>query len=131
VTPEEFRTNGYELIDPIAEYLETVGDRPVTPSIVPGDARNAFRAPAGSARIVERRDGRHRPDRLRVVESDAALSMQVDALADVAAADIAAGFTPYFVCTPHGTPSSLAFDPTAEVRTFVSRMTSGYTSMAR
>ena len=37
--PEEFRTNGYELIDAIAEYLETVGDRPVTPSIVPGSVR--------------------------------------------------------------------------------------------
>lgn len=39
MTPEEFRTAGYELIDLIAEYLEGVGDRAIVPSVEPGDVR--------------------------------------------------------------------------------------------
>lgn len=39
MTPEEFRTNGYALIDWIAEYLEHVGELPVTSSFEPGAVR--------------------------------------------------------------------------------------------
>ncbi|MEO6652050.1 MAG: pyridoxal-dependent decarboxylase [Ilumatobacteraceae bacterium] len=40
MTPEDFRTNGYELIDMIAEYLEHVGERRIVPDIEPGDVRS-------------------------------------------------------------------------------------------
>ncbi|MGD9793190.1 MAG: pyridoxal-dependent decarboxylase [Acidimicrobiia bacterium] len=36
MTPEEFRRNGYQLIDWIAEYLATVEQRPVGPMVDPG-----------------------------------------------------------------------------------------------
>jgi aromatic-L-amino-acid decarboxylase len=39
VTPEEFRTAGYALVDLIAEYLDGVGERPVVPDVRPGDVR--------------------------------------------------------------------------------------------
>ena len=39
VTPDEFRTNGYELIDTIADYLENVGERRIVPDVEPGDVR--------------------------------------------------------------------------------------------
>lgn len=39
MTPDEFRTNGYELIDMIADYLEGVGERRVVPDVAPGDVR--------------------------------------------------------------------------------------------
>lgn len=39
MTPEEFRRNGYALIDWIAGYLERVGDLPVTSEVEPGDVR--------------------------------------------------------------------------------------------
>ena len=39
MTPEQFRRNGYEMIDLIAEYLETVEDRRIVPDIEPGDVR--------------------------------------------------------------------------------------------
>jgi aromatic-L-amino-acid decarboxylase len=39
VTPDEFRASGYELVDLIAEYLETVGDRRIIPDIEPGGVR--------------------------------------------------------------------------------------------
>ena len=35
----EFRAAGYELIDWIVDYLETVGDRPVMDTIEPGAVR--------------------------------------------------------------------------------------------
>jgi hypothetical protein len=35
----EFRENGHAVIDLIAEYLETIGDRPVSPDVRPGDVR--------------------------------------------------------------------------------------------
>ncbi len=39
MTPDEFRTHGYALIDWIAEYLEGVGRYPVASSVQPGDVR--------------------------------------------------------------------------------------------
>ena len=35
----EFRENGHAVINLIAEYLETIGDRPVSPDVRPGDVR--------------------------------------------------------------------------------------------
>ena len=39
MTPEEFRRDGYALVDLIAEYLEGVADRPIVPDVAPGDVR--------------------------------------------------------------------------------------------
>ena len=39
MTPDEFRSNGYQMIDLIADYLETVEDRRIVPDIEPGDVR--------------------------------------------------------------------------------------------
>ncbi len=39
MTPEDFRKNGYALIDMIADYLEGVGDQRIVPDIAPGDVR--------------------------------------------------------------------------------------------
>ncbi len=39
MTPDEFRRNGYQMIDLIADYLETVGERRIVPDIEPGDVR--------------------------------------------------------------------------------------------
>jgi aromatic-L-amino-acid decarboxylase len=54
-------------------------------------------------------------DRLRVVPHDTSFAMRADALADMIAADRDAGLVPFFVCSTHGTTSSMAFDPTDEV----------------
>jgi aromatic-L-amino-acid decarboxylase len=54
-------------------------------------------------------------DRLRIVPHDEAFAMRPDALAELVAADRAAGLRPFFVCSTHGTTSSMAFDPTAEL----------------
>jgi aromatic-L-amino-acid decarboxylase len=54
-------------------------------------------------------------DRLRVVPHDASFAMDVDALATLVAADRAAGLRPFWVCSTHGTTSSMAFDPTAAI----------------
>jgi aromatic-L-amino-acid decarboxylase len=54
-------------------------------------------------------------DRLRVVPHDASFAMDVDALAALVAADRAAGLRPFWVCSTHGTTSSMAFDPTAAI----------------
>jgi aromatic-L-amino-acid/L-tryptophan decarboxylase len=43
--PEEFRRNGYAVIDWIADYWSSLGDRPVTPTDPPGEV--AARLPAG------------------------------------------------------------------------------------
>ncbi len=51
-------------------------------------------------------------DRMRVVPHDSAFAMQPQALAEMIAADRAAGLTPFWVCSAHGTTSSMAFDPT-------------------
>ncbi|MEL6892920.1 MAG: pyridoxal-dependent decarboxylase, partial [Actinomycetota bacterium] len=39
MTPEEFRRNGHDLIDWIADYLDGVGERPVLADLRPGDVR--------------------------------------------------------------------------------------------
>ena len=54
-------------------------------------------------------------DRLRTVPHDEDFAMRADALADMVAADRAAGLVPFFVCSSHGTTSSMAFDPTPEL----------------
>ena len=42
-------------------------------------------------------------------------AIRPEALAAAIAADVSAGMVPFFVCTTHGTTSSMAFDPTAAV----------------
>jgi aromatic-L-amino-acid decarboxylase len=39
MTPEDFRTHGYELVDLIADYLEGIEALPVSPTVRPGDIR--------------------------------------------------------------------------------------------
>jgi aromatic-L-amino-acid decarboxylase len=51
-------------------------------------------------------------DRLRVVPHDEAFAMRPDALGELMAADRDRGLVPFFVCSTHGTTSSMAFDPT-------------------
>ena len=36
---DEFRRHGHDLVDWVADYLETVGERPITPEAKPGDIR--------------------------------------------------------------------------------------------
>lgn len=36
---DEFRSNAHDLVELIADYLETIGDRPVTSAVAPGDVR--------------------------------------------------------------------------------------------
>ncbi len=54
-------------------------------------------------------------DRIRVVPHDEAFAMRADALDEMIAADLAEGLVPFFVCSTHGTTSSMAFDPTAAI----------------
>jgi aromatic-L-amino-acid decarboxylase len=54
-------------------------------------------------------------DRIRVVDHDDHFAMRPDALATAVDDDVRAGFVPFFVCTTHGTTSSMAFDPTAVI----------------
>jgi aromatic-L-amino-acid decarboxylase len=54
-------------------------------------------------------------DRIRTVPHDDAFAMRPDALAEMIAADRAAGLIPFFVCSTHGTTSSMAFDPTPAI----------------
>ena len=54
-------------------------------------------------------------DRLRVVPHDESFAMRPDALASMIESDLAAGLVPCFVCSTHGTTSSMAFDPTPEI----------------
>ncbi|MBG7604427.1 MAG: aspartate aminotransferase family protein [Actinobacteria bacterium] len=53
--------------------------------------------------------------RMRIVPHDDSFAMRPDALADVIAEDRAKGLVPFFVCSTHGTTSSLAFDPTIDL----------------
>ncbi|MFB6271833.1 MAG: aspartate aminotransferase family protein [Salinibacter sp.] len=39
---DEFREYGHRVVDWIADYLETVGDRPVVPDVEPGEIREQF-----------------------------------------------------------------------------------------
>lgn len=54
-------------------------------------------------------------DRIRIVPHDDSFAMRADTLAEMMAADRAAGLVPFFVCSTHGTTSSMAFDPTDEI----------------
>ena len=54
-------------------------------------------------------------DRLRIVPHDGQFAMRPDALRDMIGADLAAGLTPFFVNANHGSTSSMAFDPSAEI----------------
>jgi aromatic-L-amino-acid decarboxylase len=54
-------------------------------------------------------------DRTRTVAHDDSFAMRPDALAEMIATDRAAGLVPFFVCSTHGTTSSMAFDPTPEI----------------
>ncbi len=54
-------------------------------------------------------------DRMRVVPHDGSYAMVPAALAEMITADRAAGLTPFFVASTHGTTSSGAFDPTPEI----------------
>ena len=47
--------------------------------------------------------------------------MRPEALAEMIAADRAAGLIPFWVCSAHGTTSSMAFDPTAEIAAIAQR----------
>ena len=60
-------------------------------------------------------------DRLRVVPHDKSFAMQPEALAAMIAADRAGGLTPFWVCSAHGTTSSMAFDPTLEIAAIARR----------
>jgi aromatic-L-amino-acid decarboxylase len=52
---------------------------------------------------------------IRRVAHDSTFAMDPSAFAAQVEADIAAGLVPFFVCSTHGTTSSLAFDPTAAI----------------
>lgn len=54
-------------------------------------------------------------DRIRIVDHDASFAMVPDALEAAIAADRAGGLVPFFVCSTHGTTSSMAFDPTPQI----------------
>lgn len=54
-------------------------------------------------------------DRVRIVEHDAQFAMRPESLAAAIEADVQGGFVPFFVCSTHGTTSSMAFDPTAAI----------------
>jgi len=54
-------------------------------------------------------------DRVRLVPHDEAFAMRADALEAMVEADLAAGLTPFWVCSSHGTTSSMAFDPTPAI----------------
>ena len=60
-------------------------------------------------------------DRLRIVPHDEAFAMKPKALAEMVAADRAAGLVPFWVCSAHGTTSSMAFDPTVAIADIAAR----------
>jgi aromatic-L-amino-acid decarboxylase len=60
-------------------------------------------------------------DRLRLVAHDENFAMRPQALAEMVAADRAAGLVPFWVCSAHGTTSSTAFDPTADIAEIAQR----------
>lgn len=54
-------------------------------------------------------------ERIRTVDHDERFAMRPAHLAELIAADRADGLVPFFVCSTHGTTSSMAFDPTVEL----------------
>ena len=54
-------------------------------------------------------------DRIRVVPHDETYALRAEALDEMIAADLDAGLVPFFVCSTHGTTSSMAFDPTPAI----------------
>jgi aromatic-L-amino-acid decarboxylase len=54
-------------------------------------------------------------DQVRIVPHGPDFAMRPEALAEMVAADRAAGLRPFWVCSTHGTTSSMAFDPTAAI----------------
>ena len=46
MSPDDFRRYGYEVIDWVADYLDTVDDRPITPAVEPGEIRAMLPATA-------------------------------------------------------------------------------------
>lgn len=54
-------------------------------------------------------------DRIRIVAHDERHAMRPDALSASIEADVQGGFVPFFVCSTHGTTSSMAFDPTSAI----------------
>lgn len=54
-------------------------------------------------------------DRMRVVPHDERFAMRAVVLAEMVRADVAAGLQPFWVCSSHGTTSSMAFDPTVAI----------------
>lgn len=54
-------------------------------------------------------------DRMRLIAHDEQFAMRPEALAAAIEADIQGGLIPFFVCSTHGSTSSLAFDPTPEI----------------
>lgn len=54
-------------------------------------------------------------DRIRIVAHDANFAMRPDALRQMIVDDQAAGLLPFFVNSNHGSTSSMAFDPSAEI----------------
>ncbi|MGB3735433.1 MAG: pyridoxal-dependent decarboxylase [Ilumatobacter sp.] len=54
-------------------------------------------------------------DRLRTVPHDEHFAMRPNALREMIDADLAAGFVPFFVNANHGSTSSMAFDPSAQL----------------
>lgn len=55
------------------------------------------------------------PDRVRVIEVDAAFRMRVDGLEHAVRADLAAGLTPFLVVSSAGTTNTGAIDPLPEI----------------
>ena len=54
-------------------------------------------------------------DRIRIVAHDESFAMRADTLDEMIGADRAAGLVPFFVCSTHGSTSSMAFDPTPAI----------------
>lgn len=54
-------------------------------------------------------------DNIRIVEHDESFAMRPDALERAVRRDLEQGLVPFFVCSTHGTTSSMAFDPTDRI----------------
>ena len=54
-------------------------------------------------------------DQIRLIAHDEKFAMRPEVFAEQVRTDIAAGHTPFWVCSSRGTTSSMAFDPTAAI----------------